>query len=61
MEKYFCQSRMQIGKNLEQVLNDSLNKTKDANFELHLQEIRTKAARNGLTAEILERLLNEEG
>ena len=52
--------RTQIERNLEQVLNDSLNKTKEANFELLLQEIRTEAAKNGLTEEILEQLLNEE-
>jgi len=52
--------REQIGKNLELVLNDSLNKSKDANFELLLQEIRAEAAENGLTEEILAQLLNDE-
>jgi hypothetical protein len=52
--------RGKIEKNLEQVLNDSLKKTKEANFELHLEEIRAEAAKNGLTEEILEKLLNEE-
>jgi hypothetical protein len=52
--------RAQIEKNLEQVLNDSLNKTKEANFELLLQEIRVEASKNGLTEEILAQLLNEE-
>ncbi|MCR8560976.1 hypothetical protein KXD93_25185 [Mucilaginibacter sp. BJC16-A38] len=52
--------REQIGKNLELVLNDSLSKTKEANFELLLQEARAEAAKNGLTEEILEKLLNEE-
>ena len=41
--------REQIGKNLELVLNDSLTKSKEANFELLLQEIRLEAAKNGLT------------
>jgi hypothetical protein len=52
--------RAQIGKNLELVLTDSLNKTQEANFELLLQEIRAEAAKNGLTEEILANLLNEE-
>ena len=52
--------RTQIGKNLEQILTDSLSKTKEANFELLLQDARKEAAKNGLTEEILEQLLNEE-
>ena len=51
--------REQIGKNLELVLNDSLTKSKEANFELLLQEIRIEAAKNGLTEEILAQLLND--
>jgi type I site-specific restriction-modification system R (restriction) subunit len=52
--------REQIGKNLEQVLNDSLNKSKEVNFEMLLKEIRIEAAKNGLTEEILAQLLNEQ-
>jgi len=52
--------RTQIGKNLEQVLNDSLNMTKEADFELLLQDARKEAAKNGLTEEVLTQLLNEE-
>jgi hypothetical protein len=52
--------RTQIGKNLEQVLADSLSKTQEANFELLLQEARKEAAKNGLTEEVLAKLLNEE-
>jgi hypothetical protein len=52
--------RSQIEKNLELVLADSLNKTREANFELLLQDARKEAAKNGLTEEILEKLLNEE-
>lgn len=52
--------RAQIGKNLELVLSDSLKKTKEANFELLLQDARKEAAKNGLTEEILTKLLNEE-
>jgi len=52
--------RTQIGKNLELVINDSLNKSREANFELLLQEIRAEAAKNGLTEEILTKLLNDE-
>ncbi|MDR3696170.1 hypothetical protein [Mucilaginibacter sp.] len=52
--------RTQIGKNLELVINDSLSKSREANFELLLQEIRAEAAKNGLTEEILTNLLNDE-
>ena len=52
--------KSQIEKNLELVLADSLRKTRGANFELLLQEIREEAAKNGLTEEILEKLLNED-
>jgi len=52
--------RSQIGKNLEQVITESLNKTKEANFELLLQDVRKEAANNGLTEEVLAQLLNEE-
>lgn len=52
--------RNQIGKNLEQIITDSLSKTKEANFELLLQDARQEAAKSGLTEEILEQLLNEE-
>ena len=34
--------------------------TKEANFELLLQDARKEAAKNGLTEEILTQLLNEE-
>jgi hypothetical protein len=52
--------KSQIEKNLELVLTDSLKKTREANFELLLQEIREEAAKNGLTEEILEKLLSED-
>jgi hypothetical protein len=52
--------RTQIGKNLEQILADSLSKTREANFELLLQEARKEAAKNGLTEEVLAALLNDE-
>ncbi|HZY36008.1 MAG TPA: hypothetical protein VFE53_05130 [Mucilaginibacter sp.] len=52
--------RAQIGKNLEMILGDSLSKASEANFELLLQEARSEAAKNGLTEEILTKLLNEE-
>jgi hypothetical protein len=51
--------RAQIGKNLEEILNFSLSKSKEANFELLLQDARKEAAENGLTEEILNQLLNE--
>ena len=52
--------RSEIGKNIEALLNASLSKTKDANFELLLKDARQEAANNGLTEEILDKLLNEE-
>ncbi|MES2425536.1 MAG: hypothetical protein V4560_01140 [Bacteroidota bacterium] len=52
--------RAQIGKSLGQALTDSLNKNKDLNFELLLQDVRREAAINGLTEETLTRLLDEE-
>ncbi|MBS1519647.1 MAG: hypothetical protein JST50_01520 [Bacteroidetes bacterium] len=52
--------RNQIGKNLEQILADSLSKAKEANFEMLLKNAREEAAKNGLTEEILNRLLDEE-
>jgi hypothetical protein len=52
--------RTQIGKNLELILTDSLSKTREANFELLLQDARKEAEKNGLTEEILTALLNEE-
>jgi len=52
--------RAQIEKNLEMILGDSLSKVKEANFELLLREARNEAAANGLTEEILTKLLNEE-
>jgi hypothetical protein len=52
--------RKQVSKSLERVLTESLNKTKETNFELLLQEIRIEAAKNGLTEEVLAQLLNEE-
>ncbi len=52
--------RAKIEKNLEQVLAYSLSKTKEENFELLLKDARTEAAKNGLTEEMLNQLLNEE-
>ena len=52
--------RNQIGKNLELILTDSLTKAREANFEMLLQDARKEAAKNGLTEDILNSLLNEE-
>jgi len=52
--------RSEIGKNVEQLLNASLSKTKDANFELLLKDARQEAANNGLTEEVLNSLLTED-
>ncbi len=52
--------RKLIETNLEQLINESLIKSREANSELLLQDARREAAANGLTEEILEKLLNEE-
>ncbi|MBS1531116.1 MAG: hypothetical protein JSU01_12475 [Bacteroidetes bacterium] len=52
--------RNEIGKTIEQLLSASLSNTKEANFELLLKDARQEAAKNGLTEEILNKLLNEE-
>jgi len=52
--------RKEISKNMEQLLADSLSKSKETNFELLLHDARKDAAKNGLTEEILAQLLNEE-
>ncbi|MBC7400475.1 MAG: hypothetical protein H7289_11060 [Mucilaginibacter sp.] len=52
--------RAQIGQSLGQALTDSLNKNKELNFELLLQDVRAEAAKYGLTEQILARLLDEE-
>ena len=52
--------RTQIGKSFEHVIADVLRKAREANFELLLTEARENAAKNGLTEEILQQLLNEE-
>jgi hypothetical protein len=52
--------RSEIGKTIEQLLSTSLSNSKEANFELLLKDARQEAAKNGLTEEILNRLLNEE-
>ena len=52
--------REQIGKSIDAVLADTLKLTREANFELLLQDIRKTAAANGLTEDILNQLLDEE-
>ncbi len=52
--------REQTGKNLEELLSDSLSKVGEANFELLLKDAREEASKNGLTEEILAALLDEE-
>lgn len=50
----------EIGRDLEKQLYEILRDKKEANFELHLDQAREEAASNGLTEEILQKLLNEE-
>jgi hypothetical protein len=52
--------RKQIEKSLPEALRYSLSKTKEANFERLLQDVRDEAAKNGLTEDILNQLLSEE-
>ena len=52
--------RNEIGKSLEKQLDEILREKKEANFEVQLGLIREEAASNGLTDEILQKLLNDE-
>lgn len=52
--------RAKIEKTITDILDASLTKSKDANFELLLKDARKDAAKNGLTNEILQQILNEE-
>ena len=49
-----------IGKSLEKQLGEILRDKRHANFDIHLEQTRNEAASNGLTEEILQRLLDEE-
>ena len=50
----------EIGKDLEKQLDDILRIKNKTNFDMHLKLAREEAASNGLTEEILQKLLNEE-
>lgn len=47
-------------KNFEIRAAERIRKAKEANFVTTLDQLRNKAAANGLTPEIMEALLNEE-
>lgn len=49
-----------LGKKIENLLDKVSYEIKVANFEALLDKASDEAARNGLTEEILEKLLNEE-
>jgi hypothetical protein len=52
--------RKLIEEKVERFISESLENSRKANFELLLEDARREAAKNGLTEEILEKLLNEE-
>ena len=52
--------RIEIGKSLEKQLDEILREKKETHFETQLSFVREEAASNGLTDEILQKLLNEE-
>ena len=52
--------KSELEKIFEKQIDDITQKSKEANFEKLLEEAREEAARNGLTEEILQKLLNEE-
>lgn len=52
--------KSQFGKRIGKEINEVSQKMKEANFEDLLNEARKEAAENGLTEDILQKLLNEE-
>lgn len=52
--------KSELGKSFEKQIDEISQKSKEANFEKLLKEVREEAAKNGLTEEILQKLLNEE-
>ena len=52
--------KIQLGKRIGKEINHISQKMKEANFEDLLKEARKEAAKNGLTEDILQKLLNEE-
>lgn len=47
-------------KSFEKQIDELSEKAKEINFEILLRKARQEAAKNGLTEEILQQLLNEE-
>ncbi len=52
--------KSQLEKSFEGQIDELSEKVKEANFEDLLKIVREEAAKNGLTEEILQQLLNEE-
>ena len=52
--------KSELEKSFEKQIDEISQKSKEADFEKLLKEVREEAARNGLTEEILQKLLNEE-
>ena len=51
--------KSELEKNFKKQIDEISQKSKEANFEKLLKEVREEAAKNGLTEEILQKLLNE--
>jgi hypothetical protein len=52
--------KSELEKSFERQIDGLSEKMKEANFENLLKTVREEAAKNGLTEEILQQLLNEE-
>ncbi len=52
--------KSELEKSFEKQIDEISQKSKEANFENLLKEVREEAAKNGLTEEILQKLLNED-
>ena len=52
--------KSELEKSFEKQIDELSEKVKEANFENLLKIVREEAAKNGLTEEILQQLLNEE-
>jgi ribosomal protein RSM22 (predicted rRNA methylase) len=52
--------KSELEKSFEKQIDEISEKSKEADFEKLLKDVREEAAKNGLTEEILQKLLNEE-
>jgi outer membrane lipopolysaccharide assembly protein LptE/RlpB len=52
--------KMQVEKSFEKQIQTILKNSTESDFDIILKEIREEAAKNGLTPEILQEILNEE-